>query len=306
MPRRIQLGFGPDAPQNPVRALGGLLTLTARRRRGVRPACVSWRRTTPARPQLIQLRFTSFQKALAFYERPARATDLQAIASRLRGQPAQRSRSGVRTAARAGRGEGPRRNPSPSRNPPRNVSPGIPRHFAIGGGVLRLAIAFAIMVYARPRYLDRSVAEQARSSPIPFLQVWTRSAWAVCPRWRADAGGSARTGDDPGSAGAMSERLRAGRRRRRSARHAADARPACGDGTAPLGRGADEDAGVGSRRRCPTAAIVPPPIVSAPGHLEDGLVTLYGGRPRGRSRPVSAGSSCRGSRNPVTTPAIST
>ncbi len=32
----IQLGFGPDAPQNAVNALGSLLNVSARRRRGAR------------------------------------------------------------------------------------------------------------------------------------------------------------------------------------------------------------------------------------------------------------------------------
>src|SRR4029079_14507594 len=89
----IQLGFGPDSPQNAVHALGSLLNSLldgVEAPGGLRDLALNNASETPTHSSV-----QSFHKALAFYERPARANDLQAIASRLRGQPPENPEASV-------------------------------------------------------------------------------------------------------------------------------------------------------------------------------------------------------------------
>ncbi|MEO7271271.1 MAG: hypothetical protein ABI211_04625, partial [Vicinamibacterales bacterium] len=131
----IQLGFGPDAPQNAVKALGDLLAALldgVDAPGGLRELAVSNAGSTPTHSSV-----QTFQKALAFYERPVRATDLQAVASRLRGQRIQSPEAAFeqlreRVAAKA------QAQPEPEPEVAARVHPGVPRNIVIAGGVLAL------------------------------------------------------------------------------------------------------------------------------------------------------------------------
>ena len=77
----LQLGFGPDGPQNPVSALGSLLQSLLD---GVEaPGGLRDIANDNAGPSPSLSSVAAFQRALAFYERPARDNDLQAIAGRV-------------------------------------------------------------------------------------------------------------------------------------------------------------------------------------------------------------------------------
>src|SRR4051812_5148429 len=79
----LQLGFGPDGPQNPVSVLAKLLKGLLNgvdAPGGLRDLAADNAKSSPALSSV-----SAFQRALAFYERPGRASELRAIAARLRG-----------------------------------------------------------------------------------------------------------------------------------------------------------------------------------------------------------------------------
>src|SRR4051812_48952362 len=79
----LQLGFGPDTPQDPVEALASILQALLEgidAPSGLRMLAADNAVATPAVSSV-----ESFQRALAFYERPGRAADLEALAARLDG-----------------------------------------------------------------------------------------------------------------------------------------------------------------------------------------------------------------------------
>ena len=266
----IQLGFGPDVPQNPVRALGALLTSLldgVEAPGGLRELATNNAGQTPSHSSV-----TSFQKALAFYERPARATDLQEIASRLRGQPVQSPEAAFeelreRVAAKA------QVQPEPKPEPAAKRQPRVSRQVAIGAGVLALAVAFAIMVYARPRYLtDRAEQKLADTISSGLDKIGMGGSTGAGAPTLAEAPEPA-TIQEP--SGAMSKGSGpAGRSSPKPHPNAADPTPRLPvTGQLPSLAAPTEDAGEGFRDSVRAPATVPPPIVSAPGHLEDGLVT---------------------------------
>jgi len=266
----IQLGFGPDAPQNPVRALGGLLTSLldgVDAPVGLRDLAASNAGPTPSHSSV-----PSFQKALAFYERPVRANDLQAIASRLRGLPVESPESAFeqlreRVAAKA-QGQ-----PEPKPEPAAKRQPKVSRHVAIAAGVLALAVAGAFMVYARPRYLaDRAEQKLADTISSGLDKIGMADApgagapplaEAPEPGTIADAKGTPSKASP--SAGTSPQKLRA---------NPAEGTPSLAvKGQLPMVGAPIEDPGYAERDAGRAPAALPPPIVPSPGHLEDGLVT---------------------------------
>ena len=80
---KLQLGFGPDEAQNPVSILATLLKSLLNgvdAPGGLRDLAAENAKSNPALSSV-----SAFERALAFYERPGRASELQAIAARLRG-----------------------------------------------------------------------------------------------------------------------------------------------------------------------------------------------------------------------------
>jgi hypothetical protein len=141
----LQLGFGPDTVQDPVTALASLLQDLLQgvdAPPGLRDLAADNSKLPPACSSV-----ESFQRALAFYERPVRSNDLQAIVSRLRGgappAPAEGEFERLRekVAARAEAEVQPeKRQPNAARRR---------RGAAAGAVVVALGITAAIAPYAR-------------------------------------------------------------------------------------------------------------------------------------------------------------
>src|SRR6478672_8435445 len=153
---KLQLGFGPDEAQNPVSILATLLKSLLNgvdAPGGLRDLAAENAKSNPALSSV-----SAFERALAFYERPGRASELQAIAARLRGftatsvEPpedpqAEFDRLREKLAAKAEADE-----PTEAGKPVKRFSR---RTIAIAAGV-ELAILGAIVVYARPHYLNQT------------------------------------------------------------------------------------------------------------------------------------------------------
>ncbi len=153
---KLQLGFGPDEAQNPVSILATLLKSLLNgvdAPGGLRDLATENAKSNPALSSV-----SAFERALAFYERPGRASELQAIAARLRGfapaplEPpedpqAEFDRLREKVAAKAEADE-----PTQTEKPRRRFSR---RTIAIAAAV-ELAILGAIVVYARPHYFNQT------------------------------------------------------------------------------------------------------------------------------------------------------
>ena len=153
---KLQLGFGPDEAQNPVSILATLLKSLLNgvdAPGGLRDLAAENAKSNPALSSV-----SAFERALAFYERPGRASELQAIAARLRGfapaplEPpedpqAEFDRLREKVAAKAEADE-----PTQTEKPRRRFSR---RTIAIAAAV-ELAILGAIVVYARPHYFNQT------------------------------------------------------------------------------------------------------------------------------------------------------
>jgi len=277
----IQLGFGPDSPQNPVQALGSLLHALLEgvdAPGGLRELAVGNVAGTPSHSSV-----ESFKRALAFYERPVRATDLQAIVARLRGLPigspsaafdelrervaakAQAQPEAVREVAKEKRAGGP------------------PRQAALAAAVLALAVVFAIVAYARPRFLGgRSLSESAEQKLADTISSGLDKMGAV----GATAAGAPTLSEAPAPATTLPDAPVRGPQAGRMVGSTgqkprvpvdppdADQVPLARGKLPPLagapeGLGYADREGAGSTERPMTT----PPIQAAPGHLEDGLVT---------------------------------
>ena len=152
----LQLGFGPDGPQNPVSVLAKLLKALLNgvdAPGGLRDLAADNAKSSPALSSV-----SAFQRALAFYERPGRASELQAIAARLRGfapapqEPpedprAEFDRLREKVAAKAEADE-----PAEPGKSARRFS----RRTIVIAAAVELAILGAIVVYARPHYFDQT------------------------------------------------------------------------------------------------------------------------------------------------------
>ena len=152
----LQLGFGPDESQNPVSNLATLLKALLNgvdAPGGLRDLATENAKSNPALSSV-----SAFERALAFYERPGRASELQAIATRLRSftatsvEPpedpqAEFDRLREKLAAKAEADE-----PIEAKKPVKRFSR---RTIAIAAGV-ELAILGAIVVYARPHYFNQT------------------------------------------------------------------------------------------------------------------------------------------------------
>jgi hypothetical protein len=149
----LQLGFGPDTVQEPVSALASLLQDLLQgvdAPPGLRDVATDNAKVPPACSSV-----ESFQRALAFYERPVRSDDLQAIAARLRGGPppvapqVEFERLREKVAARADADVQPeKRQPAARRR----------RAAAAAAAAVALAITAAIAAYARSGGLGGSAA----------------------------------------------------------------------------------------------------------------------------------------------------
>ena len=153
---KLQLGFGPDEAQNPVSILAKLLKSLLNgvdAPGGLRDLATENAKSNPALSSV-----SAFERALAFYERPGRASELQAIAARLRSftatsvEPpedpqAEFDRLREKLAAKAEADE-----PTEAGKPVKRFSR---RTIAIAAGV-ELAILGAIVVYARPHYFNQT------------------------------------------------------------------------------------------------------------------------------------------------------
>ena len=81
----LHLGFGPDEPQDPVCAVAGLLQALLS---GIEaPVGLRELADDNSKPSHVYTTIESFQRALAFYERPGRAEDLAHVAARARVGP---------------------------------------------------------------------------------------------------------------------------------------------------------------------------------------------------------------------------
>jgi hypothetical protein len=155
----MQLGFGPDGPQNVVSVLASLLKSLLKgidAPGGLRDLANDNAKATPALSSV-----SAFQRALAFYERPGRASELRGIAARLRdfsaatpAEPkadpqAEFERLREKVVAKAEADE-----PIESGKPGSRFSR---RTIAIAAAV-ELAILGAIVVYARPHYFNQTSA----------------------------------------------------------------------------------------------------------------------------------------------------
>jgi hypothetical protein len=154
----LQLGFGPDEQQNQVSVLASLLKslLTGvDAPGGLRDLANDNAKTTPALSSV-----STFQRALGFYERPGRASELRGVAARLRDFSAaavepkadpkvefERLREKVAAKAEA---EEPTK-------PAKTRARFSRRTIAIAAAV-ELAILGAIVVYARPHYFTQTTA----------------------------------------------------------------------------------------------------------------------------------------------------
>ena len=154
----LQLGFGPDGPQNPVSVLAKLLKALLNgvdAPGGLRDLAAENAKSNPALSSV-----SAFQRALAFYERPGRASELQAIAARLRdfaSAPVElaedpqaefdRLREKVAAKAEAEADESAEPGKSARR---------FSRRTIVIAAVVELAILGAIVVYARPHYFDQT------------------------------------------------------------------------------------------------------------------------------------------------------
>ncbi len=141
----LELGFGPDTVQDPVTALASLLQDLLQgvdAPPGLRDLAIDNSKLPPAcsSPE-------TFQRALAFYERPVRSNDLQAIVERLRGGPPPAPAEGEferlreKVAARAEAEVEPGKRQQNAARPRRAA--------AAVSGVLALGITAAIAAYAR-------------------------------------------------------------------------------------------------------------------------------------------------------------
>jgi hypothetical protein len=152
----LQLGFGTDEPQNAVAVLARLLKSLLN---GVdAPAGLRDLASENAKPAPALSSVSAFQRALAFYERPGRASELHAIAERLRSFSAmpvepeeedprvefERLREKVAAKAEADDPAEPGKRKRFSR-----------RTIAIAACV-ELAVLGAIVVYARPHYFGQT------------------------------------------------------------------------------------------------------------------------------------------------------
>jgi len=80
---RLELGFGPDTAGHPVTALASLLQMLLEGLNDA-PAGLRALANENSQPEPAHASVEGFYRALAFYERPGRSNDLQAVASRLR------------------------------------------------------------------------------------------------------------------------------------------------------------------------------------------------------------------------------
>jgi hypothetical protein len=153
----LQLGFGPDTPQNPVAALAALLQALLEGIEapgGLRTLASDNAGTSPSVTSV-----ESFQRALAFYERPGRAADLEALASRLNAAPggespeAEFERLRERLATTAPGGDDEAEDDEAAVDVAAAARKAMPRRMVIVASMLALATVGAIVVYARPRYL---------------------------------------------------------------------------------------------------------------------------------------------------------
>ncbi len=142
----VKFGSGAPLQQHPVTSLGMILQ---RLLEGIdAPPALRDFAAENAKPSPSHATVVTFQSALAFYERPARASDLQALVSRLRENPPPPSPEGEfellreRVVARAEAA------PVTAKPQPR---PGMNRQFLIAAAVILLAVVGALAVYARPK-----------------------------------------------------------------------------------------------------------------------------------------------------------
>ncbi len=193
---KLQLGFGPDEAQNPVSILATLLKSLLNgvdAPGGLRDLAAENAKSNPALSSV-----SAFERALAFYERPGRASELQAIAARLRGFAPARpwSRRRIRRQSSTGfaRRWPPRPKPTNRPKPEKPVKRFSRRTIAIAAGV-ELAILGAIVVYARPHYFNQTTeltdrVEQKLADTISSGLNKMGSADAPGSRHRGGGGGS--------------------------------------------------------------------------------------------------------------------
>jgi hypothetical protein len=151
----LQLGFGSDAAQDPVSALANVLKSLLD---GVdAPTGLRDLANDNAKPSPALSSVAAFQRALAFYERPGRSTELRGIAARLRGfspsaEPPEdpgvefeRLREKVAAKAEAD-------NPTE----PAKKTGRVSRRAIVIAAIVELAVLGAIVVYARPHYFTQT------------------------------------------------------------------------------------------------------------------------------------------------------
>lgn len=145
----LQLGFGSDTVQHPVTALGSLLgTLLD----GIEaPVGLRELARTNMAAEPSNTTVESFQRALAFYERPSRDNDLRAVASRLRAAPPDVQAEFERLRQKVAAKDDTTRSPEQKRT--RRIS----RRTMIVAAVVELAVLVALVAYVRPQYF-RSVS----------------------------------------------------------------------------------------------------------------------------------------------------
>jgi hypothetical protein len=140
----VQFGSGAGLQQHPVAGLGLILQGLLE---GIdAPPALRALADENARPSPAHASVETFQAALAFYERPARASDLQALVSRLHQNPPPPNPEGEferlreKLVARAEVTPVPERPPASART----------RQMLIAAAVILLAVVGALAVYARP------------------------------------------------------------------------------------------------------------------------------------------------------------
>ncbi len=146
--------------------------------------------------------------------------------------------------------------------------------------MLALAIVFAIVVYARPRYLGGrgSFAEQAEQKLADTISSGLDKLGLADPSTTgaptlAEAPEPATM---PSASGGGPKGARVSGPASQKTNAAVDAAPSLIlKGQLPPVGSLGGDVGFGARDHAPSSsvAVIPPPITSAPGHLEDGLVT---------------------------------
>jgi hypothetical protein len=145
----LQFGFGSDSPGNPVSGLGSLLQSLldgVEAPIGLRQLADDNAKESPSLSSVA-----AFQRALAFYERPARGTDLRALATRLAAAPSVAAEDPETAFERLREKVAAKAEAKPTK---RNSSKRISRKAIAIAGIVELGILAAIVVYARPQYLS--------------------------------------------------------------------------------------------------------------------------------------------------------